>query len=214
MGIFFCLCPILILFLILTFSFKIKTLHLIITILLSILVIFPISIIQFLIPDLSRFFISPLLYSFFQSLIIYSFIEEIFKLLFINFLPTKKTTLLNFLMISLFFGLTLGCFESLIYFLQHLQSSTEIGGKLIYSKIFLRIFSSDIIHSCCAGLSGIFIFTKKNQNKLKISIIVITILLHALYDFFAVFNNPLKYFSIIVILLAIIECRSKYKNFS
>ena len=38
-----------------------------------------------------------------------------------------------------------------------------------------------------------------------------SILIHGIYDFFAGFQGGFKIFSIFVVLLAIIECRVKYK---
>lgn len=74
----------------------------------------------------------------------------------------------------------------------------------------MRIFTSDIIHFACAGLSGLFICTVR-QKAAKPSIFVISVLIHGFYDFFAGFSNFFRFFSFVAVILALVECRIKYK---
>ena len=87
----------------------------------------------------------------------------------------------------------------------------------MYLPIFLRIFTSDIIHLTCTGLSGLFIWScrvREDDKKggPKFSILITAVLLHGFYDFFAGFTNNLRWFSAAVILLALVECRIKYTS--
>lgn len=191
-------------------KFQIKTIQLLAAALLGLVAILPISFLQFWIPDAKNVFISPVIYSLLKSLIVFGFIEEAFKALLVLPLPYKKEeTPLKFMLLSFMFGISLGCFESVVYYLDKLQTSLNIGGSLLYTQIFLRLFSSDIIHMTCAGLCGLFVYTAI-QKKPRLHFFVYAFLLHGLYDFFAAFQNNLKWFALPVVLLAIIECRIKY----
>ena len=46
----------------------------------------------------------------------------------------------------------------------------------------------------------------------KISCLVVAVLLHGIYDFFAGFSGSLRWFAIAVVLMAMIECRIKYTS--
>ena len=140
---------------------------------------------------------------------IYGFVEELIKMFMTVLLPHKKSSTLQFLFLAFLMGISLGCFESVVYFLDHLQKANTRGAQLLYGQIFMRIFTSDIIHLTCAGLGGLFVVSCR-QKKVKVSIFVFSVILHGFYDFFAGFANFFKYFSFIVILLAIVECRIKY----
>ena len=117
---------------------------------------------------------------------------------------------ISFLLIALMLGLSLGCFETAVYYFDHLNMATTKGASLLYGQIFVRIFTADIIHIACSILNGLFVYSIKS-NKKKVSILVMSILIHGIYDFFAGFQGGFKIFSIFVVLLAIIECRVKYK---
>lgn len=211
MGFVFCFIPLIIYFFVLTFAFKVKVLHQLIAILLGLAAVFPIAVIQYFLPDAFNFIAHPLLRTLLKSLIIYGLIEEIVKMLMVIPLPHKDYTELKFLLLAFLMGLSLGCFESLVYFLDHLQMARYRGADLLYGLIFVRIFSTDVIHFACTGLSALFIYSCRDKNR-KISILFFAIVLHGLYDFFAGFQNNLKWFAIPVILLAVIECRIIYIN--
>ena len=209
MGIILCFLPLIIALVIFTFGFKLNFFHQIVAVLIGLLTVIPISFIQFFLPDIPFLLQFPLWHTLFKSLVIYGFVEELIKMLMTVLLPHKKSSTLQFLFLAFLMGISLGCFESVVYFLDHLQKANAKGAQLLYSQIFMRIFTSYIIHLTCAGLGGLFVVSCR-QKKVKVSIFVFSVILHGFYDFFAGFANFFKYFSFIVILLAIVECRIKY----
>ena len=209
MGIILCFLPLIVALVIFTFWVKLNFFHQIVAVLIGLLTVIPISFIQFFLPDIPFLLQFPLWNTLFKSLVIYGFVEELIKMFMTVLLPHKKSSTLQFLFLAFLMGISLGCFESVVYFLDHLQKANAKGAQLLYSQIFMRIFTSDIIHLTCAGLGGLFVVSCR-QKKVKVSIFVFSVILHGFYDFFAGFANFFKYFSFIVILLAIVECRIKY----
>ena len=209
MGIILCFLPLIVALVIFTFWVILNFFHLIVAVLIGLLTVIPISFIQFFLPDIPFLLQFPLWNTLFKSLVIYGFVEELIKMFMTVLLPHKKSSTLQFLFLAFLMGISLGCFESVVYFLDHLQKANAKGAQLLYSQIFMRIFTSDIIHLTCAGLGGLFVVSCR-QKKVKVSIFVFSVILHGFYDFFAGFANFFKYFSFIVILLAIVECRIKY----
>ena len=138
-------------------------------------------------------------------------IEECLKMLIMLLIPRKNLSFEHFFIASLLCGLCFGCFESMIYFLQHLQSANERGADLIYYMIFARIFTSDLIHTLCTGLCGICVWSYISKKGDGISL-VIAILSHAVYDFFAGFQSNIRWFSVVVILFLALEVRIHYKK--
>ena len=211
MTIALCFLPIIICFVIYTFLLKIRVTDQLIAVLLGLIAVFPISLIQYFLPAFSFFEHNPVLQTLLKSIIIYGFTEELVKILFLIPIPHKKLSESDFLFLAFFMGLTLGCFESAVYFLDHLQMAASRGAQLLLSQIFVRIFTSDLIHMSCTGLCGLFLFSCRNKP-VSISVFILAVILHGIYDFFAGFQNDLKYFSIAVIILAFIECRNKYES--
>lgn len=209
-GLLACFIPLFICFFVLLFKFKLKITHLLLAILFGLIAILPISFIQYFIPDFKLFFTNQILGQLIKSFLLYGFIEEIFKMFFLLPLTKNKTEIKDFLLIALMLGLSLGCFETAVYYFDHLNMATTKGASLLYGQIFVRIFTADIIHIACSILNGLFVYSIKS-NKKKVSILVMSILIHGIYDFFAGFQGGFKIFSIFVVLLAIIECRVKYK---
>ena len=215
---FFILCfvPLLFAFCLFTFVFKLKISHQLLAILLGLAIVFPISVIQYVVPTTNIFQNMPIVGTMLKSLIIYGLIEELFKtIVLVPVLSTKSIkeeySALQLLFLSFLLGLSLACFESLVYLFDRLQIANNRGAQVLYYLVFLRIFTTDLIHMACAGLCGLFVISKwYNNNKSKISYLFLAILLHGIYDFFAGFQNNLKYFSYFVVLLALIECRVKY----
>ena len=204
-----CFIPVIFCFLIFK-KFEIKAIHLFAAIMLGLVAILPISFLQFWIPTPKTISINPVIHSLLKSLIIFGLIEEAFKALLIWPLPGKSEEKpLKFMLLSFMFGISLGCFESVVYFLDKLQIAYSKGGTILYLQIFIRLFSSDVIHMTCAGLGGLFVYTAVNK-KPKFQFFIYAFFLHGMYDFFAAFQNNLRWFAIPVILLAIIECRIKY----
>ena len=211
-----CFVPLLFAFCLFTFVFKLKISHQLLAILLGLIIVFPISVIQYVVPTTNIFQNMPIVGTMLKSLIIYGLVEELFKtIVLVPVLSTKSIkeeySAIQLLFLSFLLGLSLACFESLVYLFDRLQIANNKGAQLLYHHIFLRIFTSDLIHMSCAGLCGLFVISKRyNNNKSKISYLFLAILLHGIYDFFAGFQNNLKYFSYLVVLLALIECRVKY----
>ncbi|EID84300.1 hypothetical protein MSI_22420 [Treponema sp. JC4] len=209
MTIALCFLPIIICFVIYTLLLKIRITDQLIAVLLGLIAVFPISLIQYFLPDFGLFENNPVLQTLLKSIIIYGLTEELIKMLFLIPIPHKKLSESDFLFLAFFMGLTLGCFESTVYFLDHLQKAASRGAQLLLSQIFIRIFTSDLIHMACTGLGGLFLYSCRNKP-VSISVFILAVVLHGIYDFFAGFQNDLKYFSIAVIILAFIECRNKY----
>ena len=225
MGIALCFVPLILALCIFSFGFKLKLTHQLIAVLLGLVAVLPISFIQYFLPELPATGINPVLHTLLKSLLLYGLIEELFKALILILLPHKMydknqensddTTigLRNFLLLAFTAGLALGCFESVVYYFDHLQIANSRHATLLYGQIAVRIFTSDVIHMMCTGLCGLFIYSCRNKPR-KVSFLVIAVLLHGIYDFFAGFSttNNLRWFSIAVVLMAIIECRVKYTS--
>ena len=217
MGIVLCFLPLILIILLFTLAFKLKLTHQLIAVLLGLAAVLPISFIQYFIPDFSSLFNSPILFSLLQSLVIYGLIEEAFKALLLLPLPHKlydeNKNLRDFLLLSFVMGLSLGCFESVVYYFDHLQIANSKGATLLYGQIAVRIFTSDIIHMTCTGLCGMFIYSCRHKPA-KTSLLITAVILHGIYDFFAGFSTTsnLRWFSIAVVLMAIAECRIKYTS--
>lgn len=229
-GILFCFLPLIVFFLIFTFAYKLNVFYQLIAILIGLLSVIPISLIQYFVPDINDFANNyPIFYSLLKSLILYAVIEEVIKMLFLFFLPisegklsrnnkieltdsgTKAFALKRFILFGFIMGLSVGCFESGVYFFEHMQKAKNAGSQLLYIPIFIRMFSAVIIHFSCTGLCALFMFGLKNKIT-KISLMLSAILIHGIFDFFAGFQNSFKYFAFAVVLFSIIECRLKYKN--
>ncbi len=210
-GIALCFVPLIIAVIVFATAFKLKITHQLIAILLGLIAVLPISFLQYFLPEIPFISSAPLLKTILKSLLLYGLLEELIKMLVAIPLPHKNYTALNFLLLSFVMGLSLGCFESTVYYFDHLQKASEKGAELLYGLVAARIFSSDIIHMCCMGLSGMFIYSARQKNK-KISFFIFAVLLHGIYDFFAGFSTNLKYFAVLVVLLAIAECRIKYTS--
>ena len=93
------------------------------------------------------------------------------------------------------------------------QKTNSRGGQLLYNILFLRMFSSDLIHMFCAGLSGLFVWGFKNK-KIYVMPLVYAIFIHGIFNFFNYFNGGIQFFSYVAILFAVIECRVKYVKFA
>ncbi len=171
-------------------------------VLFGLLAVIPIAAIQFLISDNSVFTAASLGALLLQAVLFNGLIEESIKMAFMFILPSKKTSLTSFFGYSLLLGLSLGCFETVIYL---------ISG---FYRIELRILTAAIIHTCCSGLSGLFVYTiKKHISPKQIMAFIIAVLLHGIYNYLAGFPKQsfIHYFSIPVIICAIVECRIHYR---
>ncbi len=216
MGIALCFVPLIAAIVIFSAGFKLKVTHQLIAVLLGLVAVLPISFIQYFMPAIPGLNISPVLRALLKSIFLYGFVEEAIKTLLLLPLPHKiydskdnQKGLLSFLLLAFTAGLSLGCFESVVYYFDHLQIANNRGATLLYGQIGVRIFTADIIHMTCTGLCGMFIYSCRNKPG-RISCVIAAILLHGIYDFFAGFSGSLRWFSVAVVLMAIAQCRIKY----
>lgn len=169
--------------------------------LLGMLAVIPISVVQFFL-DKTNLFVNRSLFSIFlNDLILTGLVEETFKMLLLFLIPSKKLELPAFFCCAILCGLSLACFENLIYF---------IGGTW---QIELRIFTAMLIHLSCTALSGLFVYSVKNK-KILLSPFIWAVALHGIYNYFAGFkrNTVFFYFSFVVILTALVELRLFYSK--
>lgn len=219
MNLYFCLCICLLPFLVALVLFKhfssITFSTELIASLLALLAVLPITFLQFFVgiafANIKVTSANSAVFLFLRILLFNGIIEECLKMLIMFLIPRKKLSFENFFVASVLCGLCFGCFESIIYFLQYLQSANERGADLIYYMIFARIFTSDLIHALCSGLCGICLWSYALKRGDSMSLII-AILAHAAYDFFAGFTSNIRWFSIVVILFLALEVRIHYKK--
>ena len=177
--------------------------------LLGLLAVAPISILQFYVADISFLQSDHWITQLLRAILFNGLIEEGVKMVVMLLLPSKRLSLGKFFLCACICGMSLGCFESAIYFLQHLQQANTIGAHLIYVQMFERMFTSDAVHALCAGLGGLFIRSVKRM-RIDIAAVLFTPLLHGLYDFFALYDD-FKRFSVAAILFLAVQCRISYR---
>lgn len=222
MGIALCFLPLILAILIFSTALKLKLLHQLIAVLLGLAAVLPISVIQYFMPAIPGLNLSLVLRALLKSLLLYGLVEELFKTLVIFILPHKlydsdlendasENGRLSFLLLAFVTGLSLGCFESVVYYFDHLQIANSRGATLLYGQIAVRIFTADIIHMTCTGLCGLFVYSCRNKPR-HLSCLIGAIFLHGIYDFFAGFSNGLRWFALAVVLMSIAECRIKYTS--
>lgn len=178
---------------------------------LSIVAVVPIAFVQYFVLGLPVFNTNTFASLLVTAIIFNGLIEETVKMLFLTLVPQKKQTLACFFSCCLLFGLTLGCFESVIYFVKRLQ---EIGlpqdVSAAFKLIFMRMFTAVLIHTFCAGLSGLYLWLFRHQRN-NVLPFVWAALLHGIYNFFAAFSSGYRWFSVVAIVFALLECRIWYK---
>jgi RsiW-degrading membrane proteinase PrsW (M82 family) len=203
-----CFVPYFVTLLLLKFLGKVKFTTELFASLLGLLAVLPITFLQFYIsglPFLNRGSWSGQLL---KAVLFNGFVEEVLKMLVLFFLPYKKLSLGKFFGCALLCGVVLGCFESAIYFLQRLQHANNMGAYLVYEEIFMRMFTTDFVHMFCAGLSGLFVWSVRH-HKIDVMAIIYPILLHGLYNFFALYDSY-SWFAMAAILFAAVQCRLRY----
>lgn len=144
-----------------------------------------------------------------KVLVLNGLLEEGIKTVFMLLIPRKKLDLKGFFAAAVLSGICLGCFESMVYFLQHLQNANQKGAELLYGMIFTRMFSSDLIHALCAGLCGLFIWGARNR-KSDVMCLVYAVFIHGIFDFFVYFDIWIHWFAVAAVLFAIVECRIRF----
>ena len=146
------------------------------------------------------------------AFISFVFLAELIKGACITPLSGKKNTALSFLLISMLAGLTFGCGQSFVEYLNEAGKAFSKGAQLLWLPLVLKFILIDLINMACTGLAGLFIFTCKNKTP-KWLLVLYPFVLRALFEFFNV-KLGIKWFSIAVVLLALLECRIKYKAIS
>lgn len=165
----------------------------------GLLTIIPITCLQYFLHRTIFFDELNLSHRFLSALLMNGIIEETLKMLFIYFIPCKKKSLKSFVLTAILFGLSLGCFETIIYYI---TGTIHIG---------LRLITSVIIHSLCSGLLGIFIWATSNDKRLFKPFFT-AVVCHGLYNFFANFSGFFWWFSIFVILYTGIQCILQFQK--
>lgn len=177
--------------------------------LIGLIALIPIAIIQFISGNFflvkNSMFFSLLV----RAIILYGIIEEGIKCIVLFLFPTKKSNLKLMFFYSVLAGLFLGSFESVVYVINSVQKASSYGGEVLLNMIYLRTFTSIVIHTFASGLLGIFVYSVKNK-KIYWKALIYPIFLHGVYDFFVLMQVPLNLFSYIAILLLLIECRVSY----
>ena len=206
-----CLVPLVTTFLLLAILVPgISVLREFLAVLTGLLAFVPIVILQFLFWNLriEMLMRTNLFLSIIHSLVFFGLIEEGVKAASLLVLKSRDESLRNFFAYSILAGMALGCFESVVYLLTAVGTRPQVSAEFL-QMIFLRMATALVIHALCAGLGGLCIFYSKNIRR-NFSPLVFAIVIHGIYDFFAANAYPLKYFSIAVILLAVLECRIFY----
>lgn len=206
-----CLVPLVTTFLLLAILVPgISILREFLAVLAGLLAFVPIVILQFLFLNLQIEMLmrANLFLSIIHSLVFFGLIEEGVKAASLLVLKSRGESLRNFFAYSILAGMALGCFESVVYLLTAVGTRPQVSAEFL-QMIFLRMATALVIHVLCAGLGGLCIFYSKDIRR-NFSPLVFAIVIHGIYDFFAANAYPLKYFSIAVILLAILECRIFY----
>lgn len=134
-----------------------------------------------------------------MKFLLLALVEEGIKMVLMFFLPAKKSSQLSFVSYAILLGMTLGCFETLLYLIV-IVPIDGVGYR----------WWAIIIHSICAGLSGIFVYSIKKKNLLIIPFLF-AVLFHGVYNYFADFMDFRKYFALAVMLIAMIELKLRYE---
>ena len=138
-----------------------------------------------------------------SAIVLNGLVEECVKAALLFILPLRKDgekkAKQDFFLCALTAGLALGCLESFVYLIAGTQ---HIG---------LRMITAGVIHTFCSGLGGLFVYSVKNRD-VRILPLVLAILTHGVYNYFAGFGEGTPYFAIsfVAILFAAIECRVRY----
>ena len=144
-----------------------------------------------------------------QVILFNGLFEELFKTALIALIPSKRLTFRQFFIVSLLFGISLASFESAVYFLHYLRNAQASGATLLVHLIFLRVFSSDLIHVACAGLCGLFVWSIR-AKRADVLALVFAVLVHGVFDFFGYFEGAAHWFLYAAVLFALCECRIHY----
>lgn len=203
--------PLIAVYLILTLTVNgLKIHHGLFACLLGFIVVFPIAFIQYFILNLPVFNTNTFISLLITAILFNGVIEETVKMFTLCLLPQKKLPPAAFFAMALLFGLALGSFESVIYFVRRIQTSDlPTGFSAAFHLMLIRSATAVLIHTFCAGLSGLYIYNFRNKRN-NVMPFLWAAVLHGIYNFFAAFQSDFRYFAVVAILLAVVECRVWY----
>jgi hypothetical protein len=168
-------------------------------VLLGLLAFLPITVLQVVTGGLafvqSRRLVSVLL----TALLFNGLIEEAIKLAAVAMMPARGKPLGVFAAEGALLGLSLGCFETAVYF---------VTG---HGSIVLRMATAVLIHTEGALLSSVTVWLWK-QGRRAPGAFVSAVLIHGVYNFVAGLPQPLWYFSLAAILLGALQCRIRLRG--
>lgn len=191
-------------------SFKIR--YGLLSFILGLVTVFPASFVQFFLLRTDIFNGTAFSSVMITALVFNGLVEETIKLLFLCAVPQKKQTLSAFFCCAVVFGLAAGGLETLVYVI---KSSREImlvsGRNLALDLLIKRIFSAQLIHALCAGLTALYLWSFRHFKSRNIMPFVLAVLLHGIYNFFVSFTSPFRWLAFVSIAFAAVECRIFYK---
>ena len=159
-------------------------------------VFFPITIIQTLFTSFNLFAKNPenIFSLFLLCLFLNGFMEEGLKAAFLFFLRPAKLTQKTLFRLAVVCGITAGCAEALIYL------------KYGLSLIVVR-FMAILLHGLCAGLSS-FSFKTADKESKNLLPILLSVLIHGLYDFFCSLGGYYMIFAVVCVFFLGFQCAS------
>ncbi len=176
---------------------ELKVWHVFVAFACGLLAIVPIAVLQYVVLKLPVFNTATLGSLLVTAFVFNGLIEETIKMMWLCVLPGKKMNVGSFLAASIIAGFTLGTFESVIYL---------INGE---RQVELRFLTAVLIHTFCAGLSGLFVWSFK-RNRTMLRPFIMAILLHGVYNVFAARTGGVQWFAYVTILYAAIRVRFCY----
>lgn len=180
--------------------------------LIGLLAILPAAFVQLYFRDAKIFNVNTMFNVLVTSILLWGLTEEFVKMFFLNFIGVKNKELHVYFVCCLMAGLTFGTLESVVYLINHIDTAQEtLGVSQAIGFLCRRMVSAVLIHTACAGLSGLFIWKYRSKN-FGPGPFIFAVILHGIYNFFAAFNGTFYYFSYVAIAMAILECRIYYKE--
>ena len=125
------------------------------------------------------------------SLLINGFVEEAAKAGCLFFLPFKKISFTQLLLLAAVAGLSFASFETVIYLIR--------GSK----HFFVRFFTAEMLHVACTVCSAVTVWTLKAKAA-KFSWFIRACLLHGLYNFFYTLGSGFMTVAIFCLITAIV----------
>ncbi len=169
----------------------------------------PIVVVQYFVLKLPVFTANNLISALITVMVFNGLIEETVKMFTMLLLPHRKPGFAAFFAMAFMCGLSLGCFETIIYLFSG------------YHNIETRTLTAVLMHSLCAGLSGIYVWTWRNPvekpdgtRSPMLMPFVLSTLLHGTYNFFAGFGGWFRWFSVVAIVMSALECRIWFRRAS